>query len=108
MSLPKKINYYFLNFACESCAWFVFVTYWRACVNPYIKTFVIGVHEFNGTQDLTFTYFFIVYVQPAYTTCTKLFLTCLFKLKAKLHIYSSRHFFFRSHIVKFTHAVVTV
>ena len=77
MSLTKEINHHFLNLACESYAWFVFVSYWGACVNPYIKTFVIGIHEFNGTRDLTFTYFFIVYVQLTYTTCTKLFLTLL-------------------------------
>src|SRR5436309_4471852 len=108
MSLPKKINHHFLNFACEPCAWFVFVGYRRACVNPYVKTFVIGIHEFDGTSNFTFTYLFIVDVQPTYTTCTKLFLTCLFKLKSKLYIFSSRYFFCRSHIVKLAHAVVAV
>src|SRR5215831_10701134 len=93
MSLSKKINHHFLNFACESCAWFIFVGYWSSCVNSYIKAFINGEHEFNGTWNLTFTYFFVVEVQPTYSTCTKLLLTCLFKLKSKLHTFSSRNVF---------------
>src|SRR4051794_8768102 len=108
MPLPEKINPHLLNFACESCAWFVFITYWCACVSTYIETFVIGVHEFNCTWYLSLAYFIIIYVKPTYTTCTEFFLTCLFKLKSKLYIFSCGYFFFRSHIEKFAHAVVTV
>ena len=107
MSFTGEIYYDLLNYSSEFCISFILVGNGGTCINTQIKGFVKWIDIPYCTREIGFSNLLIIYVEPSYAAGTKLFLTCLFKLEAKIQLDTSWECLLRSNIVTFTIIIVT-